>query len=163
MHNKVQPAKQAANRSAPPKVNIREALLEELEKIHKIECLAYPHPWSLRMLETSLIGDHIFLVMEEDGYLIGHMIFEQILDELHLYNICVLPKLRRQGKGQFWLDHLFLHGSINSAVRIHLEVRTSNRAAQKLYLGNGFKQVGYRRNYYRSTKYPEDALVMTRP
>ncbi len=149
-----------SNRSKAHLVQIRPAELEELEQIHKIECLAYPYPWSLRMLETSLIGDHTFLVMEDGGQLVGHMIFEQILDELHLYNICVLPKRRRQGKGLLWLEHLFQHGLQNKLVKILLEVRTSNRAAQKLYLSRGFKQVGYRRNYYQSTKYHEDALVM---
>ena len=149
-----------SNHSKAHLVQIRPAELNELEQIHVIECLAYPYPWSLRMLETSLIGDHTFLVMEDDGQLVGHMIFEQILDELHLYNICVLPKLRRQGKGLLWLDHLFQRGSQNNLVKILLEVRISNRVAQKLYLSRGFKQVGYRKNYYQSTKYHEDALVM---
>ena len=41
---------------------------------------------------------------------------------------------------------------------ITLEVRQSNRAAQKLYEKLGFKGVGYRRGYYSDNQ--EDALVM---
>ena len=44
------------------------------------------------------------------------------------------------------------------AVRLTLEVRVSNFAAQGLYREHGFRLVGLRRGYYRDRG--EDALVM---
>ena len=41
---------------------------------------------------------------------------------------------------------------------VFLEVRESNRSAQALYLGHGFRPVGQRAAYYRNPK--EDALVL---
>ncbi len=148
----------------PPNIDlapsIREAALDDLADVFANEALCYPHPWTRRMIETSLIGDHLCLIMEESNCIVGHMILELILDEVHLYNVCVAPKYQRQGRGKIWIDYLYQVAVNHKATRIHLEVRVSNQAALRLYLKRGFEQVGYRKNYYRSTNYHEDAIVM---
>ena len=141
-------------------VQIRQALIKDLKPIYNLECLCYPYPWSEKMLEDSLLGEHMCFVMEQGDGLVGHMILQQILDEVHLYNLCVLPSCRQQGKGHLWIDYLNQYAQKNDADKIYLEVRASNLAAQRLYLKRGFKQVGIRKNYYQSSKQVEDAIVM---
>lgn len=140
--------------------SIREAALDDLTVIYTNERLCYPHPWTQRMIENSLIGDHLCLVMEENNCIVGHMILELVLDEVHLYNVCVLPKHQGQGRGKKWIDYLYQFAANHKASKIHLEVRVSNQAALRLYMKRGFERIGYRKNYYRSSNDSEDAIIM---
>lgn len=100
--------------------------------------------------------------MELGGQLVGHLIYEIILDELHLYNVCILPECQGKGLGQVWMDWLFQNARNHCIRQILLEVRISNNAAKKLYLSVGFNSTGVRRKYYSFPKPGEDALTMVK-
>jgi ribosomal-protein-alanine N-acetyltransferase len=82
-----------------------------------------------------------------------------VADELHILNIATHPEARRQGHGARLLRHILDVARRASYRSVELEVRRSNLAAQALYRGFQFRQVGIRARYYEDND--EDAIVMT--
>jgi ribosomal-protein-alanine N-acetyltransferase len=92
-------------------------------------------------------------------YIIGFAGLWMLAGEAHITNIAVRTKHRRRGIGE-----ALLIGIIELAVKLEahlitLEVRASNREAQKLYAKYGFVRVGQRRGYYTDNR--EDAVLMS--
>jgi ribosomal-protein-alanine N-acetyltransferase len=79
--------------------------------------------------------------------------------EVHITNIAVRQKHRRQGIGELLLISLINLATKLEAQLITLEVRDSNTAAQGLYAKYGFAKVGVRRSYYTDNR--EDGVLMT--
>lgn len=75
-----------------------------------------------------------------------------------LLTIATVPEHRRQGVARSLLEAAVACARAAGCPALLLEVRESNTAAQRLYLGRGFKPLGRRRRYY--TAPVEDALVM---
>ena len=105
-------------------------------------------------------GPYTCEVAQGSRGLVGHMISQLILDELHLLNICVAKAHQRQGIGLLLLQHLLDSGRRVKAQQVFLELRGSNTAAFSLYRSMGFEKIGERRNYYRDPAGNEDAIVM---
>ncbi|MBT3363938.1 MAG: ribosomal protein S18-alanine N-acetyltransferase [Chloroflexi bacterium] len=80
-------------------------------------------------------------------------------DEAHLITIAVRKSQQGLGLGQSLLMAVINTALRSKASMVTLEVRASNLAAQSLYAKYGFKETGYRKNYYSDTK--ENALIMT--
>ena len=78
---------------------------------------------------------------------------------IDIHNIAVHVDYRRRGVARLLLRKVLGEARIQSAVRVMLEVRKSNLAAQKLYQSVGFLTTGVRRGYYSDDG--EDALAMT--
>jgi ribosomal-protein-alanine N-acetyltransferase len=83
-----------------------------------------------------------------------------IVDEMHIMNVAVAPQARRQGLARWLLVFSMRKAAREGACRAYLEVRKSNREAQALYGGLGFRQAGSRRDYYREPT--EDAVLLAR-
>jgi ribosomal-protein-alanine N-acetyltransferase len=79
--------------------------------------------------------------------------------EVHITNIAVRQRHRRQGIGELLLISLINLATKLEASLITLEVRASNIAAQGLYAKYGFDKVGVRRGYYTDNR--EDGVLMT--
>ena len=92
-------------------------------------------------------------------YITGFAGIWVLADEAHLTNIAVREMDRRQGVGELLLISIIDLALELKAAFVTLEVRDSNKEAQKLYTRYGFNQVGVRRNYY--TDNHENALIMT--
>jgi ribosomal-protein-alanine N-acetyltransferase len=86
--------------------------------------------------------------------------FRLVLDEVHVMNVAVAPRHRRQGLARWLLA--FAMGKLwrEGAERCLLEVRAGNAEALALYESLGFRRLGVRRGYYREP--PDDALVLGR-
>ncbi len=78
--------------------------------------------------------------------------------EAELEAIAVHPAAQRQGHGTTLLRAVQHWAAQHQAIRLLLEVRASNLAAQHLYRAHGFLPTGRRRNYYQHP--PEDAVLM---
>jgi ribosomal-protein-alanine N-acetyltransferase len=102
------------------------------------------------------------LVVEEDNCLHGFVVFSQVLDEGSIHNIAVHPAQHRRGLGRLLLEAAVAELIHADAMRCLLEVRRSNKAARRLYEGNGFALDGVRKNYYPTQGGREDALLMSR-
>ncbi len=141
-------------------VVIRRAQISDFDVICSNEKKSYPFPWSNNMLQESINGKYICFVMLFDKKVIGHLICQNILDEIHLHNVCVLPEYQGKGLGQQWLEYLSQYSKNIKAKTILLEVRESNSAAKALYEKMTYREIGFRKNYYKITNGLENAIVM---
>ena len=100
------------------------------------------------------------LVLEEDGVLIGTMIYWIVFETCQLCRIAVSPQQRRKGYGRALLRRLMEDAAAGGCEFITLEVRTSNQADIAMYEALGFVRGGCRKNYYQDNG--EDAYVYAR-
>lgn len=141
-------------------IQIRLAEREDIAVICQNERLAYDIPWSDKILLECLTGNYHCFLMQNHNEVIGHMIFQRVLDEIHLHNLCVIPIIQNKGLGHYWLDYLETFARESRVSDIILEVRVSNLVAKNLYSKRGYREIGLRKAYYQSHNGREDGLVM---
>jgi ribosomal-protein-alanine N-acetyltransferase len=134
----------------------------DLDAVAEAEAHIYPFPWTRGNFADSLAAGHGAWLAREDGRMIGYSVMMQVVDEVHLLNISVLPELQRAGRGSALLMHLFDLALMGSATRMLLEVRPGNVSGQGFYKRHGFVEIGRRRDYYPAHEGREDAIVMVR-
>ncbi len=142
-------------------IKLKPLNVNDVDHILSIEQRCFSMPWSREQCVAVFSQKHFFafgltqvLVKPE---LVAYMSFYQVLDELEILNIAVLPQFRRQGFGEYLLTKTLQAAGkmgMNNAV---LEVRINNMPARSLYERAGFKCVGSRSKYYADTG--EDALI----
>jgi ribosomal-protein-alanine N-acetyltransferase len=96
----------------------------------------------------------------EDGEILGYAVSWTVAGESHLLNIAVAPARRGAGVGRALLRECIRRGARAGASRIHLEVRSGNAEAQRMYFAEGFSFQGIRKGYYTDTG--EDAVLLSR-
>lgn len=138
----------------------RRMQLSDIDRILEIEQQSFSAPWSRAAFEGELIRNHFakYIVVELDGYVIGHAGMWIIIDEAHITNIAIDPLFRGRKLGENLLRQMMTLAVWNGAERMTLEVRVSNLAAQNLYNKLGFRNYGIRKGYYTDNN--EDALIM---
>lgn len=146
-----------------PSANCRGMLTNDLRQIMAIESCAYDFPWSRGIFEDCLrMGYSNWVLPGPDDEVIGYVLMSYAVDEGHILNLCVHQRLRGQGYGQQLLNHILAQARKSELVRVLLEVRPSNTAAQALYGAAGFRQIGQRPRYYPSPEGREDAIVLAK-
>lgn len=133
----------------------------DIPQVMVIERSSFSQPWSeasmLRELRENA-GMARYMVGCQDGRVIAYGGYWQVFDEAHITNIAVDESFRRQGAARGLLEALESEFSQRGILYATLEVRVSNMAARRLYLQNGFTEVGVRPGYYEKPK--EDAVIM---
>jgi ribosomal-protein-alanine N-acetyltransferase len=99
---------------------------------------------------------YIVARFKESTMIIGYGGIWIVLYEAHITTLAVHPHHRRAGIGTIILNNMLEEAFAKGAGKAFLEVRASNRNAQKLYEKFNFKVITLRKNYYLD----EDALVM---
>ena len=132
-----------------------------LDEVLAIEHSAYDHPWTRGNFADSLRSGYQGQLLCAGDTILGYFIAMKGVDEVHLLNITVAPAHQGQGWGRVMLDALALWSRGQGAQWLWLEVRTSNRRAQEVYLRYGYRRVGERKNYYPARDGREDAIVMS--
>ncbi len=140
---------------------IREMLVEDLEQVMEIENRLFSVPWTKEGYFTLLTReDTLFLTVEEKGRILGYCGVLMVMDEGDVLNVAVRPDRQREGIGYFLMESMIrLTGDLGVRI-LHLEVRSSNETALRLYERAGFRREGVRKSYY--TDPAEDAVLMTR-
>ena len=141
---------------------IRPMSEEDIEAVMHVENRAYEFPWSEAIFRDCLRVGYCCWVIEQDGVLIGYGVMSVAVGESHILNLCIDPDYQSTGLGKKLLVHLLATAQEHNANMTFLEVRPSNFAAIKLYLGSGFDEIGSRRNYYPAKLGREDALILAR-
>lgn len=113
----------------------------------------------VRSTPEALIEQSRSVVPANEHKIIGAMAVWLVLDEMNIGTIAIHPDYRRQGRGAALLEKGLREGIAEGAKAAHLEVRKSNRAAQRLYERFGFQIVGKRKRYYADNR--EDAVLMS--
>ncbi len=89
--------------------------------------------------------------------LVGIGCLWSILEEAHITVLAIHPDYWHQGFGQSLLYGLLACARQRGLEWATLEVRRSNQRALSLYQKFGFREVGFRKRYYKDTD--EDALI----
>ena len=149
----------------------------DLDSVLAIESVSHIHPWTKGNFSDSLaagywaycvrpqLSDAVKGSYLDPEVLWAYCILFPAVDELHLLNITVSPKLRRLGIGVKMMNAIEGVAAQQKMPRIILEVRPSNEAALKLYQSLGYEQSGLRKNYYpvdTASGLREDALVLAK-
>lgn len=132
----------------------------DLAAVHAVESACFPAPWTLHMFISELRSNPAarYLVLEQEGRVVGFAGAHMILDEGHITNIALLPAFRGRGLGRR-LTQALMQYAANLGVRyMTLEVRVGNRRAISLYESLGFIKVHVRKRYYEDNG--EDAWLM---
>ena len=149
----------------------------DLDAVLSLEQISHAHPWTRGNFSDSLAAGHWAycirpdLVDAEPGsyldpqVLWAYCVLYPAVDELHLLNITVAPKLRRLGIAVRMMKAIEGIAASRKMPRIILEVRPSNIPAITLYQSLGYETIGVRKGYYpadESTGQREDAQVMAK-
>jgi [ribosomal protein S18]-alanine N-acetyltransferase len=139
---------------------VRDATRADLGAIVAIERRSFSDAWTRGMFASSLTaGDGgVFIVVEQDGRVVGYAMAQSVRDESELLNIAVGPDHRHRGIGSMLLDAIITRCRAAGALEMWLEVRMSNADARRLYGTRGFVAVGVRKRYYDAPR--EDAIVL---
>lgn len=154
----------------------------DIPAVMAIERRSFPSPWpeSAYRYELRYRVNSRFYVLEPSGGeepqpvgfgerlqwalqhqeappILGYLGLRLRAAEVHICTIAVHPDWRGQGLGDLLLLLALETALRHGARRVTLEVRPSNRVAQRLYAKVGFVRVEVRRSYYRDG---EDAWVM---
>lgn len=142
---------------------ITSVTLEDFERLFEIEQAAHQVPWSKGTLLNNQGERYLNLKLQIKGKIIAFAICQKVLDEATLFNIAVDPKHQGKGYGKQLLQALITQLQTQGILTLWLEVRASNRSAQRLYHTLGFNEVTQRKNYYPlSNGERENAIVMAR-
>jgi ribosomal-protein-alanine N-acetyltransferase len=135
--------------------------LADLSAVTEIERLSFSSPWPAYAFEHELTANRLarYVVSRVDGKVVGFAGIWLMVDEAHITTFGVHPRWRRQGIGNRLLLRLVDLALELGAVRMTLEVRVGNAAAQALYGMFGFRVAGRRVAYYSDDG--EDAFIMT--
>lgn len=119
--------------------------------------------WSRDKVANSYYADssRSYILESPEGKVIGHAVFQCVLDEASLLNIGITIEYRRLGYGRQLLLSSLQDLANEGTRRSLLEVRCSNHSAIALYEKLGFSKDGVRKNYYPSESGSEDALLMS--
>ena len=143
--------------SPAAELTIRPMVEGDLDAVLEMERTIYSQPWSLTIFcdELSQTG-RVYAVALVDGCLVGFGGVMLVGEEAHVTTLAVEPAARRHRIGTRLMLHLVERMLEMGARHLTLEVRMSNRAAQRLYTRFGMAPVGVRKAYYVD----EDALIM---
>lgn len=153
---------------------------EDIAEVMEIERHSFPYPWpeSAYRNEIRYGINSLFYILQpyppepsptnwwdrflrrrqrERAPVIGYVGMRLLPAEAHITTIAVHPEWRGRGLGKYILL-MAIRQAFQHRVRfVTLEVRASNRVAQRLYNDLGFRLTGIQRGYYRDG---EDAWIM---
>jgi len=137
----------------------------DIPAVQAIDAQVYARPWSAALLADDIAKQnrhHLVARMlgsDEAGPVVGHASLMVLGDEGHISTVAVDPAHQRRGIARRLVLDLCRFGVAQDLTLLTLEVRASNRAAQRLYSSFGFAPVGVRPRYYEPDR--EDALILT--
>jgi ribosomal-protein-alanine N-acetyltransferase len=111
--------------------------------------------WGVAMLAAQLGQPGVFALLDGTA---GMILARVAADEAEILTLAVAPAARRGGHGRALLAAAVEAVRAAGAARLFLEVAASNGAAQALYRGAGFQQIGRRARYYADGT---DALMLS--
>lgn len=144
-------------------IAIRHLTPSDIEAVMSIETDVAETPWSRAHYEDGFKHHYEMYVLERGKEeVIGFVVMRWTGDQAEILNIAITPEYQGQGLGRCLLSHVIDIVRNKRVLSLFLEVRFSNKKAQKLYNALGFNEIGVRPAYYemRGTKKREDAIVM---
>jgi ribosomal-protein-alanine N-acetyltransferase len=161
--------------AAGPAIRVRPMRVADLDAVMPFEQQMFgPEAWSRQGYLDELADTQLryYIVAEAvaeqaerpdtaAGGLLGTAGLLTVGETAQILTIGVLPAARRKGVGRLLVRALVAEARRRRATEVLLEVREDNRAAQRLYAGEGFTVLGKRRGYYEQGRV--DAVTMRYP
>lgn len=143
-----------------PRLSIEPMRHDDIGSVQVIERDIFPSPWpkSAYAVELSQNRQASYIVLRQDGQLVGYAGLWRVAHEAHVTTIGVRAQDQGKGFGKALFAALVQRAYAMGAHWITLEVRSGNLHAMRLYERFGFKAIGRRRGYY--TDNGEDAVIM---
>ena len=133
-----------------------------LQQILNIENEVHITPWNCKKFHDCFDFDAYRCIgLFENTVLRGYAVLFIHQPEAELQNFVIAKAFHNLGLGTFFLTKIIDQLGSLALNKFMLEVRASNYHAIKLYTSCGFKQVGLRKNYYKSKTANENALLFT--
>ena len=146
----------------PPVEGVRLGTLNEgdLGQVVEIERASFRSPWNREHFRFEIHENRwaVNLVARQGEVGVGYACVWELERELKINNLAVRADYRRRGLARWMLGRILGRAREGGCTTARLEVRTSNRAAIRLYEAHGFVEVGHRKGYYQAES--EDAIVM---
>ncbi len=140
---------------------IRNMTIKDLDRVMEIERESFPLPWSKESYLGELSNTYAsYRVCDAEGEIVGFGGIWVVFEEAHITNVAIAQDFRQRGMGKRLMRKLEEIARDKRAIRILLEVRPSNMAAQIMYNKLGFVPTGLRKGYYSDNN--EDAILMTK-
>ena len=134
---------------------------EDAFGISDLEQNIFPDPWSYRDIVDLISTEGAMCFCATDGdKVIAYVLGRLIAPEGEIYRVAVKEEYRKRGVAYRLLDYAMKTSRGAGLECAFLEVRSQNIPAIKLYTAYGFKEIGRRKNYYKSPT--DDAIVMLR-
>ena len=120
-----------------------------MPEVLDIEGQSFEFPWSeedfIRCLrQRNCIG----MVAEQDDRIVGYMLYELDVKQLHLLNLAVTESARRQGVGAAMVAKLRSKLGWGGRNRIMLRVSEANLPGQMFFKSQGFRAVAVIKDFY---------------
>lgn len=133
---------------------VAKALFTDIPEMIEIERVVYAGqaPWDSTAFANELRRekDRLYLVIRKNDKLLAFIgsTFDERNRDAHITNIAVLPEYQSKGLGRFLLGIMIKKARKLNYKTVSLEVRVSNKSAQRLYRDLQFEQTGIKRGYY---------------
>lgn len=143
---------------------VRLAEAEDLDLFIQLEEDAYEgfHAWTARDFESDWKHNPycVYILVEESSTqeVVGMISGRFLAKGAHISHLLVREKFQQKSLGTKLLDLWIRLVKEEAIPKITLEVRESNKVAQKLYFNHHFKQVDVHKYYYSDNK--EAALIL---
>ena len=116
--------------------------------------------WTYDVLQEELNNPNSeYFVAKLENNILGFAGIWKAVDDVHITDIVVKKSNRQTGIGSKLLEKLIQTAKSQNFNSITLEVNEHNLPAINLYLKYGFKNVGFRKKYYKNK---DSAIIMTK-
>ncbi|MFQ5513384.1 MAG: GNAT family N-acetyltransferase [Myxococcota bacterium] len=131
-------------------VEIAAAELADAVALAEVAARSLPRAWSERSFAEALARSacRALVVRGPAGQVIGYVLGGRLGDAVEILSLAVDPPFRRLGLGRRLLGCYLSLLRAEGVRRVELEVRRSNRVAQRLYRELGLVREGERPRYY---------------
>lgn len=135
----------------------------DLDLIVELEQAIFPMPWTKGQI-AGCFGRYkqVWLLKDRDET-IGVLFLLMVAGVCEILNIGLLLHCQGQGVGDRLMAKIVEVATEKACDEIFLEVRFSNKNAQRFYQKHHFELINFRENYYKTKKGGrEDGLIMQR-
>ncbi len=143
-------------------MRIRPAFEVDLPALARLHGASFSQVWDSAALAGLLAHGSKTLLAEQDGAILGFVLYRLAADEAEILTLVCAAEARRRGIARHLVQAAATDAADSGAAHLFLEVGTDNEPARGLYAALGFKQIGQRKEYYPSTSgKSEDALLLS--
>lgn len=145
-----------------PVTKIRSMTEADVPVVAALDAEVEVTPWTASAFADALGPDYVARVaVDEADRPLSWIVWRPVLDESELLLIGTARDAQRKGLARALLSEALAQAKARGIGCMHLEVRSGNGPAARLYESMGFSIVGLRKGYYFYDGRREDALLMT--